>query len=61
VSVLGVKELRVFYVYCTNLHIVIILCDRDFSPYLDFSRYILVFSVLILFPINRVILAWRQR
>jgi len=35
--------------YCTNLHMVIILCGHDFSPYLGFPRYILVFSMLILF------------
>ena len=42
---------------CTNLHLVIILYGRGFSPYLMFPHYILLFSMLIVFICyNRVIL-----
>jgi len=40
VDIFGVRGLIVFSVYCTNLHIVIIICGCDFSPYLEFPRYV---------------------
>jgi len=30
VSVIGIKELGVFYVWYTNIHIIIIICGCDF-------------------------------
>jgi len=40
VDVLGIKGLRVFYVCCTNLHIVIILCGSGFFSVFEVPRYI---------------------
>jgi len=49
VGVLGVKGLKVFFLYCTNLYTPIILCDcvffssvfRVFTSFHKFSHYII--------------------